>query len=149
MAKWHIDGLVQGRRTPLLTHWSYVFLALTHRYVYHRDGKHLVVTGRSCQAVHAQHHWDTFATADELRVTRTTFSLILLLWTFLIFNLSVRSLKLHVTCISIGSNPIRRILIGQSYSTNVDHNLIIRSRNDKSKQFIANEIMIWITDGAV
>ena len=28
----HIDGLVQERRNPLLTQWSYVFLALTHRY---------------------------------------------------------------------------------------------------------------------
>ena len=27
----YIDGLAQ-ERTPLLTHWSYVFLALTHRY---------------------------------------------------------------------------------------------------------------------
>ena len=29
----HIDGLVQERLTPLLMHWSYVFLALTHRYI--------------------------------------------------------------------------------------------------------------------
>ena len=28
----HIDGLVQENVTPLLTHWSYVFLELTHRY---------------------------------------------------------------------------------------------------------------------
>ena len=28
----HIDGLVQEDVTPLLTHWSYVFAALTHRY---------------------------------------------------------------------------------------------------------------------
>ena len=32
----HIDGWVQKKDvTPLLTHWSYVFLALTHRYVWH------------------------------------------------------------------------------------------------------------------
>ena len=31
---YHIDGLVQERCiTPLLTHWSYVFLALTHWYI--------------------------------------------------------------------------------------------------------------------
>ena len=29
----YIDGLVQEDVTPLLTHWSYVFLALTHRYI--------------------------------------------------------------------------------------------------------------------
>ena len=29
----HVDRLVQENVTPLLTHWSYVFLALTHRYV--------------------------------------------------------------------------------------------------------------------
>ena len=28
------DGLVQEDVTPLLTHWSYVFLALTHRFYY-------------------------------------------------------------------------------------------------------------------
>ena len=27
-----IDGLVSARKTPLLTHWSYAFLALIHRY---------------------------------------------------------------------------------------------------------------------
>ena len=33
MGAWtHIYGLVHERLTPLLTHWSYVFLALTHRY---------------------------------------------------------------------------------------------------------------------
>ena len=26
----HLDGLVQKDVTPLLTHWSYIFLALTH-----------------------------------------------------------------------------------------------------------------------
>ena len=30
----HIDGLMQKDVTPLLTHWSYVFLALTHRYIW-------------------------------------------------------------------------------------------------------------------
>ena len=28
----HFDGLVQERRTSLLTHWNYVFLALTYRF---------------------------------------------------------------------------------------------------------------------
>ena len=28
----HIDGLVQEGLTPLLTHWSYIFLALSHRH---------------------------------------------------------------------------------------------------------------------
>ena len=30
----HVDGLEQENVTPLLTHWSYVFPALTHRYIY-------------------------------------------------------------------------------------------------------------------
>ena len=29
----NIDGLVQERRSQLLTHWSYIFLVLTHRYM--------------------------------------------------------------------------------------------------------------------
>ena len=29
----HIDGLVQERHNSIATHWSYVFLALTHQYV--------------------------------------------------------------------------------------------------------------------
>ena len=34
-AKWTIfDGLVQTTVTPLLTHWSYCSLALSHRFVY-------------------------------------------------------------------------------------------------------------------
>ena len=28
----HIDGLVQERRNSIYAHWSYVYLALTHRY---------------------------------------------------------------------------------------------------------------------
>ena len=32
MGQSHIDGLVQKDVTPLLTHWSYVFLALNYRY---------------------------------------------------------------------------------------------------------------------
>ena len=35
----YIDGLVQKDVTPLLMHWSYVFLALTHRYVLTRHPK--------------------------------------------------------------------------------------------------------------
>ena len=31
----HFDGLVPENSTPLLTHWSYVFLALTHRFVWY------------------------------------------------------------------------------------------------------------------
>ena len=31
-AGFNIDGLMQERLTPLLIHWSYVFLALTHQY---------------------------------------------------------------------------------------------------------------------
>ena len=33
----HIDGLVQENVPPLLTHWSYIFLALTHRYICESD----------------------------------------------------------------------------------------------------------------
>ena len=31
-----IGGLVQKDKTPLLTHWSYVFLALTDQYINHK-----------------------------------------------------------------------------------------------------------------
>ena len=43
-----IDGLVQEIGTPLLTHWSYVFLALTHRYVVSLYNQHISSHGIDC-----------------------------------------------------------------------------------------------------
>ena len=48
----HIDELVKDV-TPLLMHWSYVFLALTHRYgpIYH-------VFSPKCSIHHPYPFWD-------------------------------------------------------------------------------------------
>ena len=43
-----IDGLVQEDVTPLLTHWSYIFLALTHRYtILHHNITVSILAGNS------------------------------------------------------------------------------------------------------
>ena len=43
----YIDGLVQERHNPLPTHWSYIFLALNHRYCYCPEGLNLYFSSSS------------------------------------------------------------------------------------------------------
>ena len=48
----YINGLVQERLNPLLTHWSYVFLPLTHRY-YIKDLSHKICCVTTCGCLRA------------------------------------------------------------------------------------------------
>ena len=65
----HIDWLIEKEVTPLLTHWSYVFLALTHWYIVGKISAiwstpkcvkvsiHVLIIAKNCVSLKARKLW--------------------------------------------------------------------------------------------